>query len=92
MGWTVTIARKVEKALKALPKHVADAAVALAKEIAVAGPYRANKPHYGPLSKTKFHCHLCGGRPTYVACWEITDKNGKKVEVYYVGTHENAPY
>lgn len=60
-------------------------------EITKEGPYRANWSNYGPLSDG-FHCHLKKGKPTYVACWRITDKSKKKIEVYYVGTHENAPY
>jgi len=88
----VTLSRKVDKALKDLPQHVNDAAMALAKEIVVSGPYRANKPHYSPLGGNTFHCHIVGGHPTYVACWAIIDKKQRKVEVYYVGTHEKAPY
>jgi len=38
------------------------------------------------------HCHLKKGRPTYIAVWEINDKEIKLVEVTYVGTHEKAPY
>jgi hypothetical protein len=59
---------------------------------------RKNWPNFGPLYKQKgvpdnaYHCHLKQGRPTYVACWKIEDKKVKIVEVYYVGTHENAPY
>jgi hypothetical protein len=40
----------------------------------------------------KRHCHLIKGRPTYVACWEVKDPKNKILEVYYVGTHEKAPY
>ena len=40
----------------------------------------------------KRHCHLSKGRPTYVCCWEVLDKKLKITEIYYVGTHEKAPY
>ncbi|HPO10928.1 MAG TPA: cytotoxic translational repressor of toxin-antitoxin stability system, partial [bacterium] len=30
--------------------------------------------------------------PTYVAVWEVRNKNVRLVEVIYVGTHEAAPY
>ena len=40
----------------------------------------------------KRHCHLQKGRPTYVCCWEVINKKRKIIEVYYVGTHEKAPY
>jgi hypothetical protein len=32
------------------------------------------------------------GRPTYVAIWEVMDKEIKLIEVIYAGTHEKAPY
>lgn len=38
------------------------------------------------------HCHLIKGSPTYVCCWEVVDKRQRIIEVYYVGTHEKAPY
>jgi hypothetical protein len=53
-------------------------------------------PNFGKLSEGKksnnFHCHLIKGNPTYVACWRVLDKKERKLEIYYVGTHENAPY
>lgn len=59
------------------------------------GPTQKNWPHYSKLKGhgkgvDKRHCHLLKGKPTYVACWEVTGK--KNLEVYYVGTHEKAPY
>ena len=32
------------------------------------------------------------GHPTYVAIWEVTDKEIRLIEVIYAGTHEKAPY
>ena len=43
-------------------------------------------------TEDKRHCHLIKGRPTYVCCWAIINKQKKIIEVYYVGTHEKAPY
>jgi hypothetical protein len=51
--------------------------------------------NYGKLKGMhgdKRHCHLSKGLPTHVYCWELIDKNLKITEVYYVGTHEKAPY
>ena len=59
-------------------------------ELELSGPVRGNWPNYGKLSKTEHHCHLKKGKPTYVACWRLVEKN--IIEVYYVGTHEKAPY
>lgn len=93
---------------KSLPDYVIGALKALTLEIERFGPtlgpnYR-NWPHFSDLGKDKYHCHLTkskdpgkhkgkkGADACYVACWEIEDKKVKIVEVYYVGTHENAPY
>ncbi len=64
----------------------------LALDLQRNGPYLPNWPNYGSLEEGHFHCHLRKGRPTYVACWRTIDKQVKKIEVYYVGTHERAPY
>lgn len=60
------------------------------------GPYPGKHwPSYGKLTtkknEDKRHCHLIKGNPTYVCCWSV-DKTRNYIEVYYVGTHENAPY
>ncbi len=60
------------------------------------GPFPGKQwPNFGKLfekKEDKYHCHLIKGRPTYVACWKVVDKNTRQIEVYYVGTHEKAPY
>lgn len=63
------------------------------------GPAQPRWPHYGKLKSLKGmkkrdprHCHLERGKPTFVACWEVKDKKRKILEVFYVGTHEKAPY
>ncbi len=35
---------------------------------------------------------IIDARRTYVCCWEVIDKRMKITEIYYVGTHEKAPY
>ncbi|MBI1821804.1 MAG: cytotoxic translational repressor of toxin-antitoxin stability system [Nitrospirae bacterium] len=94
MRWEVLLSNKASKQVKKLPESVRSVFVALAREMEEYGPYRANWKNYGKLkgSEAFFHCHLTSGRPTYVACWEIKDKKIRMLEVYYVGTHENAPY
>ncbi len=68
----------------------------LFEELANRGPAVPDWPHYGKLHGKKGidkrHCHLQKGKPTYVCCWEVIDKKRKIIEVYYVGTHEKAPY
>jgi hypothetical protein len=49
-------------------------------------------PNFSALSDNRYHCHLKKGRPTFVAIWEVMDKEIKLIEVIYAGTHEKAPY
>ena len=60
----------------------------LAEDLAEFGPFRANWPNYSKLGGDKFHCHL---NRSYVACWTF-EKECITIEVYYVGSRENAPY
>ncbi len=90
--WQIGFSPKTAKQFKKLPKKVKDAAVLLLSEIEHEGPIRGSWSKYSKLSKTKHHCHIKKGRPTYVICWEVVDKKIKIVEVYYVGTHEKTPY
>lgn len=112
--WAVELCSKVLKAIsgkqpkKALPEYVRGALQALIREIEcfgpTLGPNNKNWPHFGPLGKDQYHCHLTksksgsssngkkGVGTCYVTCWKVEDKKIKIVKVYYVGTHENAPY
>jgi mRNA-degrading endonuclease RelE of RelBE toxin-antitoxin system len=92
MAWTVQWKKKVEKQLRDLPEAVSLQFRALAHEIQISGPVRGNWKNYGKLGPLQHHCHIKSGRPTYVVCWEVVDKNSEIVEVSYVGTHEKAPY
>lgn len=95
--WTVTYAPKASKQRAKMPKSIQDAVDTLVMEMEKEGPWRKNWPHFSSLEGNRFpeetfHCHLKRGRPTYVSCWYVVDKRLKKIEVIYVGTHENAPY
>ena len=96
--WTISYSNKAKKSALKLPVKVKMQANLLAKEMETRGPYRKNWPHYGPLSKgsgipeNAYHCHIKGGKPTYVVCWKIEDKKLRIIEIFYVGTHENTPY
>ena len=92
MSWTVLESRKATKQRERLPETIESLLIALEKEIEVSGPVRGNWPNYSKLGQNLHHCHLKNGRPTYVACWEVKDKNIRLVEIYYVGTREKAPY
>ena len=99
--WTIEYTTKASKQIKQLmqehPKVYANAST-LTKELVVLGPIRKNWPNFGPLKKdnripeNSYHCHIKSGKPTYVVCWRVENKKIKIVEIFYVGTHEKAPY
>ena len=97
-SWTVLFSRDVRKQYEKLKRgdsrkpSVVDLIDFLAIDLQKNGPYLFDWPHYSSLGKNHFHCHLRKGHPTYVACWRVVDKQAKQIEVYYVGSHEGAPY
>ena len=95
--WTVDISKKAQKQLKKLDDDVISVFRLLVDNLIEQGPAPGKRwPHYGKLKTTKTedkrHCHLIRGNPTYICCWEVINKKIKIIEVYYVGTHEKAPY
>ena len=88
--WQVFFTSKARKGFRKLQTKMQEQVVLLINELQVLGLVRNNWPHFSKLGKREYHCHIKRGRPTYVACWRI--KNSNVVEVYYVGTHEKAPY
>jgi hypothetical protein len=97
LNWTVDFSREAGKQFEKLKRSgsrppIRDAIGTLMADLQKNGPQLPSWPNFGPLGKEHFHCHLRKGRPTYVACWRIVDKKTKQIEVYYVGSHEGAPY
>lgn len=90
--WKVMYSRKARKQLRKLPELIQDTVLALVMDMEDTGPIRGDWPNFSKLSLRQFHCHLKKGKPTYVACWKLVNKKIKLIEVYYVGTHEKAPY
>lgn len=91
--WIVDIIGQAKKADKNLSKKAAETFVLLLSELKIGGPYRKNWPNYTKMQNCDdYHCHIKKGKPTYVVCWRISDKRIKRIEVYYAGTHEKAPY
>jgi hypothetical protein len=95
--WKVSFSRNAAKQYEKLKRagsrpSIIDVVDLLALDLQRNGPQLHDWPNYGPLEKEHFHCHLRKGRPTYVACWRIIEKQTKRIEIYYVGTHEGAPY
>ncbi len=96
-NWSVRFSTKAGKEYKKLQKSgvrpsVNDIIDLLVIELKSFGPERVDWPNYGKLSSSQYHCHLKKGKPTYVACWAVLDEKLKTIEIYYVGTHEGAPY
>ena len=87
-GYRVVVKKKVQRGLKKLPKNILDKFFILAEQLKEKGPVAKNWQNYSELGKGKHHCHL-----TYhwVACWRCK-KETIIIEVYYVGSRENAPY
>ncbi len=94
MVWQVFFTKNSAKQIAKLPNHMVVVVRALVAEIELLGPIRYNWKNFGKLkgSSDLYHCHVKSGKPTYVVCWQVIDKKIKIVEVYYVGTHEKAPY
>ena len=95
MSWNVKLSQKASKQCAKLPNKVQATLRLLVKDLQTIGPAVPDWPNYGKLKGQKGdkrHCHLIKGKPTYVCCWEIMDKSINLLEVYYVGTHEKAPY
>ena len=92
MNWNVTIHPKAQKGIPKLPARVQQSLAFLLREIELNGPARGNWPNYSKLGKDLHHCHLKKGKPTYVAVWQVVDKEIRLIEVVYAGTHEKAPY
>ena len=87
--YTVAIKRKYLREISRLPKEVIqrfDLLYEVLKQSGPAGPYQWQ--NYSKLSENEYHCHL---NYRYVACWRC-EKKSIVVEVYYVGSRENAPY
>ena len=61
----------------------------LVGDIAASGPTQGGYPGYSKLGGDKHHCHLSY---RWVACWQLEQGQIKIVEVYYVGSREDAPY
>jgi hypothetical protein len=95
--WSVRFSKKADKQYLKLKQSgsrppINDTIDLLVMELKAEGPERTRWPNYGPLSKGTYHCHLKKGKPTYVACWAVLDYTRKQIEIFYVGTHEGAPY
>lgn len=86
--YEIRVVKKVRKNLSRLPKNIRKRFTALAEQLRDRGPIAHDWPNYRKLGDNRYHCHLTR---SYVACWKH-DKGTIIIEVYYVGSRENAPY
>ena len=94
--WQVSLSRSVMKQLNKLDASVADVLHLLVRDLKQRGSFPGfrwrNYSKFKSTIEDKRHCHLIRGRPTYVCCWSVLSKKDKTIEVYYIGSHEKAPY
>ncbi len=62
----------------------------LIEDLKEKGPVLPEWPKYSRLKgkKSKYHCHL---NYSWIACWHC-ESGSIKIEVYYAGSREEAPY
>jgi mRNA-degrading endonuclease RelE of RelBE toxin-antitoxin system len=92
--WSVILTKTTVKQIRKLPEDIRVRLHFLVQEIRRMGPVRDNRLNYSKIrgAEACHHCHLKRGNPTYVAVWEVVDKENRKVEVKYAGSHEKADY
>jgi mRNA-degrading endonuclease RelE of RelBE toxin-antitoxin system len=89
MGYEIRLTGRVLKSLRKLPAEIVERFYLLSRTLEKSGPTGAYMyRNYSKLDKDKYHCHITYH---YVACWRH-EKNTIIIEVYYVGSRENAPY
>ena len=88
MDYKVAMTRTALKNAQKLGRKEKLVLARLLLDIEKSGPMQPLYPNFSKLGKDKYHCHLSYH---YVACWY--NENGTyKVEVFYVGSRESAPY
>jgi len=86
--YRVLLPGKVSRSVEKLPRPTQQRLANLIEDLRNEGPIQLGWPNYGRLSAGRYHCHLSY---RWVACWYHA-KGTLVIEVYYVGSRENAPY
>jgi len=71
-----------------MPEVEQDKLARLVLDLMAFGPVPSRWKNFSSLSATEYNCHLSY---QWVACWRH-EKDTIEIEVYYVGSRENAPY
>jgi len=88
MEYKVTITKRAKKTAAKMPQAEQKRLIRLLANLRALGPVRSDWPNYSSLGGDEYHCHLSYH---WVACWRH-EKGIIKIEVYYAGSRENAPY
>lgn len=88
MEYKVIVPKRVQKDVDRLPAKERRVYERLVLDIKKSGPVQPSYKNYSKLGKDRYHCHLSYH---WIACWWMEDGT-VKVEVYYVGSRESAPY
>lgn len=80
--------KKVIKRIEKAPQEVQKLFVDLVDDLQEKGVHQSQWKNYSKLSDNRYHCHL---NYSWVACW-YSEKGSIKIEVYYAGSREDAPY
>ncbi|HBT97338.1 MAG TPA: hypothetical protein DEB25_06780 [Desulfobulbaceae bacterium] len=86
--YNVTIKKRTGKNLDKMQRKERIKFNLLVDALEEGGPVRSEWMNYSKLSATEYHCHLSYH---WVACWRH-EAETIEIEVYYVGSRENAPY
>lgn len=86
--FTVSIKKKAVKRAAKMPQAQQEALDYLIEDLIESGPIQSKWPNFSKLGENKYHCHLSYH---WVACWTCEDDE-LKIEVYYAGSREDAPY
>ena len=86
--FNVAVKKRAIKNIEKSPLPVQILFDELIQDLKSKGPIQSEWPNYSKLSENRFHCHL---NYSYVACWYF-ENDTTKIEVYYAGTREDAPY
>jgi hypothetical protein len=86
--YKVFVTKKVMKTINRMPLPIQMKMANLLEDLEAKGPIQTQWPNYSRLTEGRYHCHLSY---KWIACWYYED-NDLKIEVYYAGSRENAPY
>ncbi len=86
--YKVRIQKSTEKQIRKLRLNEKKKLVQLLDDLREFGLERKEWKNYSKLGNNEYHCHLSYH---WVACWRKREKI-LIIEVYYVGSRENAPY